>query len=279
MMDFLIEKDILKENKNCPSCSRAMKLEIRNRTINYRCVSKSCRKRFSIVSTNLGICSYINIIYLIITECSYKQLKRYHNLTNKTIFKIKKKLKEVFKIFMERHPIFLGGPGKIVEIDETVLSRRQIIKCPTSIEDDFKDTIWILGAIDNTPQKNFYIKQVENRQINTLSRELEGKIKIGTIVCTDGYSSYPQTCNNLALEHRIVNHSEGFVAEDGTHTNNIEGFWSHLKSQMRKENGVKRENLNSWLIEYEFKRRYLMNADNEEIIEIFLKILKILMNE
>ncbi|KAG0418566.1 hypothetical protein DMUE_6400, partial [Dictyocoela muelleri] len=159
-------------------------------------------------------------------------------LSNSTIFKIKSKLRDAYAVYISRNPVFLGGLGLVCEIDETVHSRRQIIREPTSIDDEYLDTIWIIGAVDNTPEKNFYLKRVENRQSDTLSFALEGLIGVGTLVCTDGYPSYPNVCSNLALNHKTVNHSIGFVAPDGTHTNNIEGFWSHLKSQMRKEDGV-----------------------------------------
>jgi len=35
-----------------------------------------------------------------------------------------------------------------------------------------------------------------------------------------------------------------------TQTNYIEGFWSHLKSTMRKENGVQRNFIDNWIAQY-----------------------------
>jgi hypothetical protein len=57
------------------------------------------------------------------------------------------------------------------------------------------------------------------------------------------------------------------VSEEGTHTNNIEGFWSHLKLTMRKENVFKKANIDDWIIQYTFKRRYIMNSSREEFAE------------
>lgn len=278
MLDFILEKDILSSSKACLECSGLMSLQIRGETLIYRCSNRNCRKRKSLMDFRLSICEISHIIYLIMTDCTWKQLKRYKDISNGTIMKIKKKLRSAYDIYLKRNPVYLGGLGKIVEIDESVLSRRQIIRNPTSTDDDYLDTIWILGAIDNTNEKNFMIKRVENRKVETLTRELGGKILIGTTVCTDGYISYPQTCRYLGLPHKIVNHSQGFINDEGIHTNNIEGFWSHLKSQMRKENGVKRENLDIWLTEYEFKRRFLINAEDDEVIEKFIEIMKIILN-
>ena len=40
---------------------------------------------------------------------------------------------------------------------------------------------------------------------------------------------------------------------DGTHTNNIENFWSHLKSHLRTMHGVYTELLLSYLDEYMYR--------------------------
>ncbi|KAG0422569.1 hypothetical protein DMUE_6200, partial [Dictyocoela muelleri] len=110
----------------------------------------------------------------------------------------------------------------------------------------------------------------------TITPALEDVIRVGSVLYSDGHPSYPAVASNLGLEHKVVNHSEGFVNDEGNHTNDIEAFWSHLKASMRKENGVKRENVDNWLAEYEFKRRYLVNSTCEEFEAYFIEILKII---
>ena len=41
-----------------------------------------------------------------------------------------------------------------------------------------------------------------------------------SILFADGHSSYPPVARNLNFRHHIVNHTEGFRSEDGSHTNN-----------------------------------------------------------
>ena len=50
--------------------------------------------------------------------------------------------KEVTVEYFERHPIVLGGPGKVVELDETVLTRRKynVGRCV--------DEQWIFGGVE-----------------------------------------------------------------------------------------------------------------------------------
>ncbi|KAG0440662.1 hypothetical protein DMUE_1572 [Dictyocoela muelleri] len=217
----------------------------------------------------------IHIIYLILSGANYKQLFWYHGVSDSTIASIKKKLSICYKDFCHTIPVFLGGEGRITEVDDTVISRRGIIRYPTSTDDDTKETIWILGAIDSTDKSQFYIQRVENRQTDTLRRALEGKIGVCSKLHSDGYPSYPGVAENLCLSHEVVNYSEGFISENGTHTNNIEGFWAHLKGTMRKEHGVKRDNVDNWIAEYTFKRRFLMNNSREDFFEIFKEILKL----
>jgi hypothetical protein len=211
---------------------------------------------------------------MVLINVDYQQQFLSHGLSSATIAKIKKKILESCKIYMERRPILIGGLGVIVEADETVLSRRGIIREPTSTDDALGGTVWIVGLIDRTNEKNFYLKRVENRQIMTMTGAFDGVICVGSILYSDGHPSYPGVTRNLGLTHQVVNHSVGFVAEDGTHTNNIEGFWAHLKSCMRKENGVKRVNIDGWLEMYTFRRRYLMNCTREEFSMIFIEVLR-----
>jgi hypothetical protein len=94
-----------------------------------------------------------------------------------------------------------------------------VIRCPSIADDNIKDTVWILGCIDNSIPSNFYIVRVENRRINTITKTLESVLCVGTEFLTDGYSSYKQVAINLGLKHKVVNYSEGFKAADCTQTN------------------------------------------------------------
>ena len=89
----------------------------------------------------------------------------------------------------------------------------------------------------------------------------------------DGYPSYPEVNRFLNLERRVVNHTHGFRALNGTHTNDIEGFWSFMKEKMRKEHGVKKENIDGWLIEFSFFRKYVLGKTPSEVSTVYCEIL------
>ena len=58
-----------------------------------------------------------------------------------------------------------------------------------------------------------------------------------------GFSSYSEVANRLELFIMFLTTLLIFLHK-------IYGFWSHLKTSMRKENVIKRSNIDSWLREY-----------------------------
>jgi hypothetical protein len=52
----------------------------------------------------------------------------------------------------------------------------------------------------------------------------------------------------MECQHKIINHSEGFKNADGNHTKFAENLWSRLKSEINKKHGVKRENIENFLL-------------------------------
>ncbi|KXB06082.1 hypothetical protein AKJ51_04245 [candidate division MSBL1 archaeon SCGC-AAA382A20] len=55
---------------------------------------------------------------------------------------------------------------------------------------------------------------------------------------TDGHTSYPQATEWLGILHRPVNRSEeGFVTEEGVHSNGVENLWSHDRAWIEAARG------------------------------------------
>jgi len=48
-----------------------------------------------------------------------------------------------------------------------------------------------------------------------------------------------------------------------------------MKATMKKENGVYRENIDGWLIQYTFKCRYILGKSIEDMADIYVIILTI----
>ncbi|KAI5152066.1 hypothetical protein ENBRE01_2543 [Enteropsectra breve] len=212
-------------------CGCEMKLKVykenSNERLIYRCTFNSCRAIKSFFNTNLRFNDLLFLYYSLFYDLSYAQIQGFFQTSDATIAKARKELRRAYSKYISMDPIILGGIDVIVECDETVISRRRIIRSPTSTDDSIRDTVWILGIIDNTNEKNFYLTRVPNRTVETISCTLAGKINCLSMFYTDGYPSYPAVACNMGLRHSVVNHPEGFRSITGEHTNNIESFWSH----------------------------------------------------
>lgn len=74
----------------------------------------------------------------------------------------------------------------------------------------------------------------------------------GSTILTDKWRGFSE----LGLDgytHRSVNHSDEYVARDGTHINGIESFWSFAKRRTMKFNGIARTTLPLHIKECEFR--------------------------
>ncbi len=104
------------------------------------------------------------------------------------------------------------------------------------------------------------MKIVQDRTTTTISSVFDEYIAEGTLVKTDGWAAYPtaiRRCNEIFgmnLRHELVNHSIGFVNDDGTHTNTVENLWAHVRCAWRNRHGVNRTRINEFINEFKSRR-------------------------
>lgn len=84
------------------------------------------------------------------------QLHLFFGIANSTISHIKDKLNTCYRIYLERHPVYLSRPFMKVEVDKTFISQKGIIRNSSCTYDSVSDKIWILGAIDSSKNKKFF---------------------------------------------------------------------------------------------------------------------------
>ena len=113
------------------------------------------------------------------------------------------------------HPVQLGGPGRGVEIDENVFSRRKYNRGRAVREQ------WVFGGIDVVTRQGFLIA-VPQRNADALLPIIQQYILPGTTIISDKWAAY-NTIANVGYQHLTVNHTYNFVDPDtGAHTNNVE---------------------------------------------------------
>ena len=79
--------------------------------------------------------------------------------------------------FMD-HPVTIGGPGKIVEIDESKFGRRKYNRGRVV------DGHWVFGGVERGTRKAFMV-EVADRSKNTLLPIIQQYIRPGTTIMSD----------------------------------------------------------------------------------------------
>lgn len=284
-LQFLLSNNIVPEHKPC-SCGETMRLSISIKNSKeapiYRCLKNTCRRMLSLYSASVLTNTKLSLSYNLLLLNYYVHnipnfcVNHFTEISESAYCLFKNKLYEIIK--KSNETIKIGGRGRRVQVDETIIVRGRLIRIPSAAYDEMTNAIWLVGGIieDNTDM--FFLDNVPNRQISTLTELLRRRIEPGSILVTDGDPSYPGTARNLNLEHVIVPHVEGFTTPAGDHTNSIENLWGHLKIEMRSRYGVMKSNWNNFVHEFAFRKRYLQNRPRETYQRVFLEILNKIFN-
>ena len=155
----------------------------------------------------------------------------------------------------------IGGPGIIVEINETAISRRKYNR------GRMVKTVWVFGGIERVSKKSFIIPLITDeaeadnpdiipRTKNVLVEAIKKYILPGSIVYSDMWKGY-DTIGTLdyGYTHRRVNHSKEFVSssDPSVHTQNVERLWRDLKEWIKKP-GMRLYHLHKYIARYIFSK-------------------------
>lgn len=173
-------------------------------------------------------------------------------ISNEALVDWKNFYRDLAALYFENNPIVVGGPGSIVEIDETVITRRKYNRGRLQAEDQ-----WYFGGFERGSGLAFIVP-VEKRDAATLLPIIQKHIRPGTTIISDLWRAY---CRISQLpegyRHYTVNHSENFVdPESGACTNSIESTWQKFKSRHKKEYGTARNLLGSYLGQFLWQNKF-----------------------
>ena len=256
-IDFCRRKNLLSSSYTCCNrqCGQVGNKE-RSDGMEYKCYS--CGKRYSLrtgsffFNSRLTLVKLVTIIYFFARNLSPTVGKGMVmgdiNISSITTWYIY--LRQICTTYVTNNPVKLGGPGKVVQMDETCWGRkRKAGRGDVRCQSEHK---WIFGMVD-VETKLRHIVHVENRNRRTLFPIIAAHVLPNSTVHTDEAAVYTSLANNHGYVHRTVNHSENYVAADGTHTNNIESYWSRLKIELRNKRGMNIDNLQLHLNEIMYR--------------------------
>ena len=178
-------------------------------------------------------------------------------LSKPTIVKWFSILRDVCSQRLLDHPIQIGGIGEVVEIDESLVSRRKY-----NIGHAVPQR-WVFGGVNPVTNIGF-LQFVPDRSAATLLPIIQQRIAAGTTIISDQWAPYSNVANIPVVppyDHRTVNHSEEFVNSHGDTTNHIEAMWNNAKRKLKKMCGTTTDMLPGYLDTFMWKQQYGKTAD------------------
>ena len=251
---------LLATRRNCHGCGAAMieSTDVhRNDGVRWRCRDRNCRRDASIRDgsffgngSKLELEKVVNLLYSYSCEtASFKNLMQECRIASEACVNWRNFVWDIYGEYFIRHPLRIGGPGHVVEIDESAfVLRKHNVGHPVR-------TQWVFGGLDTETQDGFLVA-VDRRDADTLLPVLQEYVLPQTTVVLDLWGAY-RTVNNLGYQHLTVNYRLHFI-DPVTHatTNHVESMWCRAKLRNKKECGTHRTLLDLYLVEFMWRQKF-----------------------
>lgn len=133
---WLMDEEIIHKEKHCSKCMKKLTLCPTKRSKDgfaWRCYNFSCSKQCCYVSVrddsffadfSLKFKTLLQSIYYWANSMIQEDILKFSNISRSILKKLKKKLIKKIENFYNDNPIILGGPNRLIQIDETKLNHK-----------------------------------------------------------------------------------------------------------------------------------------------------------
>lgn len=238
----------------CGSCARAAKFYRVAKRRSYACewcgfqVFPTSGTPFDRTRTPLRDWFYVMFLFTTTRNgVAAKRVERELGVTYKTAWRMCHQIRQYMASLDSDDP--LGGPGEVVEVDETIIGGTVHGKGSGA---QMENKAVVLGMHEKGGE--LVTRVVPNRQKASVLPMVQSFVLPGTHIHTDEGSSY-RDLHTRGYRHSSVNHRRYvYVGPDGETVNRLEGFWAMLK---RGINGthihVSSKHLPKYLGEFEYR--------------------------
>ena len=253
-ISWLMGIGLIADTRNCHICKKEMSLspcQDRKDGFRWECrrsiagkkhrFERSIREGSWFERANLSITEVLKFSYWWCVGLNQMQIKAQLAMSPSTLVDWDMFCRELCGVVLSDENEIIGGPGKIVQIDESKIGKRKYHK------GHFVEGQWVFGGIEEDSRKSFIVC-VENRKEDTLIPLMHRWIHLGTTIYSDCWKGYINVAHHGYL-HGTVNHNKEFVSEDGVHTNKIKGHWCQMKANL-PTHGRKRAHYDSYIAEF-----------------------------
>lgn len=188
---------------------------------------------------------------------SHEFLEPQIGLARQTVTDYRSFMRELCMQHYVRNPLLLGGPGFVVQIDESLFKHAKYW-VGHALGDRQK---WVFGIFQPAQQgltSQVVLVKVDRRDEATLAPLIVQYIARGTTIWSDGWAAYInianlRDANNIPMNYRhgTVNHRHHFRDPvTGVHTNNVESMWNAAKFEIKRMRGTLDDQIPGYLEEY-----------------------------
>lgn len=273
-----LEKIVWKEGVICPHCGsvdsarRLQGVKAKNGNVRiglWKCYAKECRKQFTVrvgtvfESAHIPLHKCLQAVYLMTASkkgVSAHQLHRILEITYKSAWFLAHRIREAMR---DGTLAPMGGGGKVVEIDETIIGKVQgAPRRMTRGGSQFRNIVLTLVERGGSA-RSFHI---DGTTLGTLLPIIRTNIRRESALHTDQASWYRALKGDFA-DHQTVNHMEDEYVRGDVTTNTVEGYYSIFKRGMK---GVYQhcaeKHLHRYLAEFDFRysNRVALGCDDGE---------------
>jgi len=238
----------------CPKCAKVGKYSRVKSRRSYQCswcgnqVYPTAGTPFDRTRTSLRDWFYVMFLFTTTRNgVAAKRVQREIGVTYKTAWRMCHEIRKYMGALDSDDP--LGGPGEIVEVDETFVGGRVLGEGRGAHHGRMKV---VLGMMEKGGE--LITRVVPNTRRVTLWPEICSNVLPGSTIHSDEHSAYIGI-SLRGYRHQTVCHRDGeYVSPYGATVNSVEGFWAMLK---RGINGthihVSRKHLSKYLGEFEYR--------------------------
>ncbi|XP_036370340.1 uncharacterized protein LOC115225578 isoform X2 [Octopus sinensis] len=224
---FFAEKGIIPPKKRCKK-RHFMKRKVKDRSVRWRCTRKGCDQSLSVrkgtwlEGTSLPLRTILLFLYSWVKKLTtirycYEEL----GVSHTAAVDYTSCLREVCAEDLLFNPVQIGGPGKVVEIDETVFSRR---KCRLGGRPPHQ---WVYKGVCRKA-KQVFLYTITCRDRDTLEECIRQSVLPGTTVISDLWRSYSHIpeIEGYQFRHKAEKHGA------------LEGPWACVKQSSMIDSGL-----------------------------------------
>lgn len=196
------------------------------------CTEHSCTCSASVFSDTFFFCMKVKlnqillVAYLVLLKTPNSKIKEMSGLNKNTVTDLAFLIKKVMALNVQNTNVKIGGPGIVVEIDESKFGK---------LKDHYGhpvDGVWVFGGVERTLERRIFLYTVQQRDRPTLENIIENNIEKGSIIMSDSWRAYSHI-HEMGYEHLTVNHEVEYKnKETGACTNTIEGSWRAIKDDI-----------------------------------------------